>query len=212
MKKGSSLIELVIAIVVMGIAVTVLPIILTTVLQNNLHVKVVEDEIASGITRFKTITTGWWDENTKISKKILHVQSGDSELDSRPGLIEADGRRKFGDLNASSIGMDSNETAYSIDDIDDLDGNVSSYATASGNYPLNVTSTISVNYLNDTNNYANPITFDINVSNISVNSTNIKLITNQINIQNVDEDLNQTLIFRAIRANIGTSTWKERVF
>lgn len=215
MKKGSSMIELVIAIVVMGFAVSVLPVILTTVGNNNVHTKIIQDQISHEITRIKTISTGFWDENTIEDGYILLVTNGDDELNStRAGIVQADGRRKVGTLYASSnFGFDSSENKNDYNDIDDHNDTSISYTTTNENYPLDVNTSIIVNYLNDDADYIDPIiNFDFNQTKTENSSTNIKMITGITNITNASEDINVTVTLRTFRTNIGSNRWLDRTF
>ena len=211
MKKAASLIELVIAIVIMGIAVMTLPMMLNQTLKNNeftLH----QEVLLAARTKLGDILTYRWDENSLINDRIvvLPVTNGDSELDPsdeirRIGHIYAYKRRKF-DLtnNASTTFGDANVT-----DIDDFHGKTSILDGIEANLDyrftdLNMTTTVT--YISDNANYNDEnlsFTFETNTS---TPSTNIKMITLETTA------VDTTFTLRAYSANIGESELLRRPY
>ena len=177
LKKSSfTLIELVFAIVIVGIVVTSLPMLLSTTAKNtntNLQAKSFFNAYALVALMQATL----WDENnTKDDNyyKVLTADNGDSELKCiRNGVKELNnnsGANCATDYNKTSkIGPDTGENDVSkYDDIDDFNG----YETNTSNYIFDV----SVRYLDDKANYsAKNIYF--NEDDKNVNGTNMKFIT-----------------------------------
>jgi len=189
MKKASSLLELIIAIVVMGIAVISFPTVLMQTQSNNTFA--LQSEVLLGVrVKLGDILTYRWDENSLVDDKIfVLVTDGDSELNAtagttrRIGHVNADKRRKFSpDLNSSTpvanLGSDSGD----LDDIDDFDGSVETLqaTTESTNLDYRFTDyniTTSVVYVDDTANYSGTtLSFTLKDSNIS-HTSSIKMIT-----------------------------------
>ncbi len=218
MKKAFSMIELVISIVVMGMAMMTLPLMLTRI-QENSSFAMQQEAILMARTRIGNIITYPWDEHSTDSSFNVAVLDTDSlnykRIDSnnarRLGHVEQDKRRKFftDETNATTIGEDElNEIPDDIDDFDDKNGTLQGdkysafgYKTSEGN--MNISA--SVKYISDTP--ATPFNFD--TTGISgTGTTNIKMI--QIDLNNSLLDGNITL--RAFSSNIGANQLLRRTF
>ena len=148
MKKKSAftLIELILSMVIIGIAFTVLPKILQ--LASKVSVQNVREEaMYNAVAYIGLIKSTAWDENNTEVDDILHTNSGDYDCNNSTGyrIGGFDGSRNCkNDYNASiNLESDNND----LDDMDDFkDANISAENnTNSREYDLNVT----VNYVAD---------------------------------------------------------------
>ena len=220
MKKASSMIELVIAIVIMGIAMMTLPLMLTRV-QNNNAFAMQQEVLLAVKTKIGDITTFKWDENSILSTSnvaVLDVNNSDSELARFPdnnstrrvGHIDKNKRRKFFSTNrvATLPGNWSAGTAF--DDIDDFIGTVDFNATGGLDYRFDFNMTTDVGYISDDANYsANINDFLFNGTKLSnaSGSTNIKIITVTVRGEDISSFQLQTYSF-----NIGESRLLRRPY
>ena len=209
------MIELVIAIVVMGIAMMTLPMMLTTV-QNNNAFAMQQEAILMARTQLGDILTYPWDENSEDSSFNVAIldTSGDTDFNrtNRIGLVNEDKRRKFftTSTTATIIGADAGDIIP--DDIDDFNTNIKNLTNSADTnvtigYKISDSNmTISVNYVLDTTNY--PLTtFDFNTTSVGT-TTNIKMI--EVALKNSLLDNNITL--RAFSSNIGAGQLLRRTF
>jgi len=232
LRKASSMLELVIAIVVMGIAMMTLPLMLTRVQSNN-EFAMQQEAILMARTELGDILTYPWDENStdsSLNVGVLDTTNGDGNFSRYPdsnstrrkGHVKADKRRKFFTTPryaTSSLGQESGESIP--DDIDDF--NTSTDINLTTTHETNETNatlgykvsdsnmSISVRYLSDSTRYTNGIaTFDINTSATPpTGTTNLKLIS--VALKNtLLGDGNITL--RAFSANIGANQLLRRTF
>jgi len=202
LKKSSfSLIELVIAIIIVGIAVTSIPMLLNSSskgIENNLESSI----FYNAYSTLAIIENLYFDENnTKGDNyyKVLTADGGDSELKCiRKGTKELDNESgadcASDDNKTSHIGIDTGENANdstTFDDVDDFDG----YSiTNLANYNIDV----SVAYIQDNADYSAKNIF-YNDSLTPSNNTNIKEI--ELNI--TDKHGNLISIIRGKSFNIG---------
>ncbi len=98
MKKAVSLIELIIAIVIMGITVTALPSILTQADNSNIFA-LRQDAILAAKTKLKGVMSHEWDSTTfdpiDVKSYIVTTNSTNAQLISRAGLVPLSGRRSY---------------------------------------------------------------------------------------------------------------------
>ncbi len=215
MRSATSMIELVFAIVIMGIAVMSLPLILTQV-QNNNAFAMQQESILAAKAKIGDILTYEWDENSYDSNAshsfVLDTTNGDGELNAtvgtprRVGHVDTDYRRKFFPVatNASAIGADGGD----LDDVDDFNGISNPLTVTAGEgagaldyiFDLNLTTT--VNYSDDNATYSNsPLNgFALNFANAPATPTNIKVIS--VTVTGGE----QNITLRAFTCNIGEST------
>lgn len=215
MRSAMSMIELVFAIVIMGIAVMSLPLILTQV-QNNNAFAMQQEAILAAKAKIGDILTYEWDErsfsSTAQRSYVLDATNGDPELrrvgttNMRLGHVLAENRRKFFDVNttASAIGADGGD----LDDVDDFNGLANALVVTAGEdagtldyvFDLNLTTTI--NYGADTATYSNATLndFTFNPNNAPATPTNIKVIS--VTVSGGD----QNITLRAFTCNIGESS------
>ena len=224
MRKAASMIELVIAIVVMGIAMMTLPMMLTTVQSNNTFA-MQQEAILIARTQMGDIITYPWDEHsTDASFNFAVLDTNSSDLASsiykrdpndssmrRIGHIKGNKRRKFFSTKTyASTTLGQEGTNY--DDIDDFNSKVKSLsdtgdANATLGYKLykDLNMSVSVKYISDTNSTA---IFDFNKTSTPTGSTNIKMI--EVSLINSQLDGNMTL--RAFSCNIGANRLLRRTF
>lgn len=213
LRKASSMIELVIAIVIMGIAVMTLPLMLERVQANNAFA-MQQEAILAAKTQLGDMITYPWDENSLKNNvvAVLDTQSASYQREvnttRRIGHVKQDKRRKFfnNTTNASVIGTATNN----IIDIADFDTDVAELnklnaadADFAGtlDYRFDFNMTTSVRYIND-----NPVNFVFSDANISTTS-NIKMITVTLQGDNIS-----TFQLRAYSSNIGESELLRRSY
>ncbi len=209
-----SMIELVFAIVIMGIAVMSLPLILTQV-QNNNAFAMQQEAILAAKAKIGDILTYEWDENSydPVASRsfVLDTVNGDGELNAtagtprRVGHIDVDYRRKFFPVAtfASPIRRDGGD----LDDVDDFNNTVttiSATAETAGtglDYVYTLTMNPTINYARDTATYSKTILddFTFNPDNAPASPTNIKAIS--VTVSGGD----QNITLRAFTCNIGES-------
>ena len=202
LKKSSfSLIELVVAIVVIGIVVTAIPMLLSNV-SNNQETNLQEKSFFNAFALVTLIQTQEWDENnTKGDNyyKVLTSDNGDGNLTCiRKGVKQLDndsGAICATDNNKTSvIGVDADENKSdesTFDDIDDFDG----YSTIVSD--INIT--VKVNYVDDKTDYSSKNIFFNELANKTQDS-NIKRM--ELNITNKDTK-EVIAILRYFASNIG---------
>ena len=201
LKKSSfSLIELVVAIVVIGIVVTAIPMLLSNV-SNNQETNLQEKSFFNAFALVTLIQTQEWDENnTKGDNyyKVLTSDNGDGNLTCiRKGVKQLDndsGAICATDNNKTSvIGVDADENKSdesTFDDMDDFDG----YSTVVSD--INIT--VKVKYVDDKTDYSSKNIFFNELSNSQ--DSNIKRM--ELNITNKDTK-EVIAILRYFASNIG---------
>lgn len=214
-RGGFTLIELVVAIVVMAIALMSVPLLLSQTSKSDAF-SINQEAILAGATKIGNILTYPWDDKLVgqlAVKYILDVSNGDNELDRsaadpnrRIGNFKANYRRKFNtnETNASlTLGRatDTNTTAYN--DIDDFNGVTESITNGGvGDYLKDFNLTTTVNYIDDNATYSSSPTLNINLNTAATAaSTNIKLVEVQVTDTTSNE---QITTLRAFSANIGS--------
>ena len=221
MKKGFSLIEVVLAIVIIAISMMSVPMLLKQSSKSN-EFSIIQESILATSTKLGNILSYSWDKNSYDASnailRTLDVKNGDSELDRvigsndnnlRIGHIFYDGRRRFFDF--SSIGRvypDNivNAAKVSINDFH----NQTSTISGGGAYDYK-DSSISIKsaiyYISDNANYNNqninftfttPTNRPITTANYS---TNIKMIV----MTTTSPLLGHSLTLRTFESNIGQS-------
>jgi type II secretory pathway pseudopilin PulG len=198
-KYSFTLIEIIIAMIVVGIAVTAIPMLLNTS-SDNLSTSLKEDSFFNAYSTISLIQTLNWDENnTKNDNyyKVLTSFNGDSELKcERKGTKQLDNKSggDCSDDTVSYIGIDNGEDKDDVttfDDIDDFNGykidNLSKYKMK-----------IAVYYIDDTADYSKKNIFFNNNKKVTHDS-NIK----QIELNITDKNDKVFSIFRFESCNIG---------
>ncbi len=234
-KKAFTLIEAVLTIIVVAIAVSAVPFIVTQV-QKSSDFSIMQESLFASMTKMNTIFTYRWDENASddpSSNNTLFVQAvytdGDTELDDannhsgfRIGHIKSNGRKKFFTLEERTAtpksrfgaGKEENETSNSssYDDIDDFDGEHFTLDISDGgsvDYKRNLDMNISVNYISDEADYSSEdLTFSLNKTPLS-NTTNIKLIKIETNTSMSGKDMK--FVLYGFVSNLGESDIYHRI-
>ena len=232
MRNAIAMIELIFAIVIMGIVLLSAPTLISTASQSGL-VAVQQEAIAASASEIGMILTRDWDEagtDETTESPILIVNNGDAELEMvlapdgnssgrRAGTPETSSRKSFSSIsnverNATLAGAF--ETEGDDDDIDDFDTDT---ITLTGTkYALGDLADVSINintvvtYISDTPSAGtyNSETLTLNnpFDNNVTGTSNIKSITAQTSSTNLDTSIR----LQAFGCNIGTYTIKTRSF
>jgi hypothetical protein len=225
MRKGISLIELVLAIVVVAISVMSVPMMLQQGAKND-NFSMMQEAILAARTKMGNILSYQWDDNARDGNnsegrlRVLDVYNGNSALDRNNTYY--DERRighVFGDLRRKMMATPtypSSNVDTNISDINDFDGLSATLAwsaasTATDNFDyldrdLNLTT--HVYYISDTpvggTDYnSTTISFALDPSTKSsitnnANSTSIKMVELEVTSTNY-----QTFVFRTFSCNLG---------
>ncbi len=226
-RPAIAMIELIFAIVVMGIVMMSAPMLISTA-QKTTTVALQQEGINEAVSRVSMILTHEWDDNTTSDScrpPVLHVSSsGDSELNMasnarRIGVPTNSDARTFkcgtDEFNASvSLGMEGTDK----DDIDDFT-NTSIFEELSGTGGVNyieqdtVSISTSVYYSSDTANYnSTSINYNFNPASAPGSSTNIKTISVTLTSTSTASELNKTIVLNAFSCNTGGYKFDYRVF
>jgi Tfp pilus assembly protein PilV len=232
-KKGIAMIELIFAIVVIGIVLLSTPLLIQQSINSG-YIALQQEAIAEASTHTAILLSKHWDEedanNTAGVAPIIQLTNEvagspfalagivDVNLSSRTTAVGED------NLTASTIGPDWNETSSDrFDDIDDynnqslgitlFNGEVADIST--GAYvDQNITITTTVTFANDrpVSNFNQPnIDAGNNIYNnqdISPRDSNIKFVKVRLTSNNTDvPELNKSIILNAFSCNIGTYTF-----
>ncbi|MCF6244247.1 MAG: type II secretion system protein [Sulfurovum sp.] len=237
-RPAIAMIELIFAIVIMGIVMMSAPMLISTASKSG-YVALQQEGINEAASRINMIMGYAWDENNTNDTyipPILHVTHGASDLNvsdnntsRRTGTPEESQRTYIlSDLNNSnlfatppaSLGKDGNASEIE-DDMDDFIGNISltEVATASIDYieKASININTNVSYIKDnptgtaTNYNAKTISFEPFRAE-STGSTNIKFINVTLTSSAGVDELNKTIVLKAFSSNIGGYTLKERTF
>ena len=231
-RKALAMIELIFAIVIMGLALMSAPMLISQAKIGGLSV-VQQEAIAACATEVGMIMTRAWDEadtNESDNGPILVVQEDIAALNENGttgkrigipqpasrGFLTSDGRR----LNASSI---ANEDVNEYDDIDDFDGKTttlnseSTTSTEEGDYIDNSLQMVTtVNYIKTTTTddtyTSTTVNFNSPFSNGSTTTTNVKAISTNVTSGSHSDVLDTNITLKAFMCNIGTYTLETRTF
>ncbi len=205
-KYSFSLLELVVAMVIVGISVASIPMLLNTV-SNNFSTSSKESSFFNAYALLNLIQKENWDQNnTKGDNyyKVLTSTNGDVALKCpRNGVLQLNNNSgaecATADNNTSAIGPDGGEITISdYNDIDDFNG----YSTTVDGYSLSV----SVFYVADNANY-NSKTIFFNQTNTPLShDSNIKLINVDVN----DSAGNLVAKLKYFSSNIGMVSIESR--
>ena len=225
-RSAIAMIELIFAIVVMGIALMSAPMLIATASKST-TVALQQEGINEAASRVSMILTYPWDQNDTNDScipPVLHVVNGDNELNEstanrRIGVPVGSNSRTFKwcngtELNASPIGKEGNE----IDDQDDFDGttvHLTADATGSGGTDYIEQTTIDINttvsYIGDSANYASK-SFSYTPQSGSGSSTNIKEIQVTLTSSSSETELQKNITLKAFSCNIGGIEYAHREF
>ena len=226
-RPAIAMLELIFAIVIMGIVLMSAPMLISTAAKTT-SVVLQQEGINQASSRINMILTYPWDQNDTNDScipPVLHVTNGDSELD-----INASTKRRLGvplgsnshtskcgniELNASlALGV---EVAGIFDDIDDfISVNTLLDMGGAGGQDYLEQGTVriatNVDYLQDNTTYnVASIDFFPNVSAAANTSTNIKRISVVITSTSPADTLEKTITLNAFSANIGGIEYESRL-
>ncbi len=226
-KKGFTFIELIVAIVVIGIALMSVPLLLSQSSRSD-EFSINQEAILAATTKMGDILTyPWNDTNSSGILQVFDVTHGDSQLNRYPdinstrriGHFKENFRRKFYDNsdniehNASiTLGLESHDHG-DFNDIDDFnDTNFSVASGGLGDYIQDLNLSVRVFYIrnNDVNYSQSPVLNfgDINTTS-HIPSTNIKMV--EVNVS--DGHTNQIITtLKAFSCNIGSYQLLYRTF
>ena len=225
-RPAIAMIELIFAIVVMGIVMMSAPMLISTATQS-VSVALQQEGINEGSSRVSMIMTYAWDENDTNDScipPVLLTTVGDSELNitanhRRIGVPASSNSRTFlcgaRELNASTtLGSEAGEVVE--DDLDDFsDTSLVLDTTGAGGKDYIETGTVNlatnVNYIVDDANYSNA-TITYTPGGTSGGTTNIKSITVIVTSTSSASELKKNITLKAFSCNIGGYEFESRVF
>ena len=237
LRPAIAMIELIFAIVVMGIVMLSVPQLLSTASQSG-YVAIQQEAINEASTKVNIIMGYDWDENNTQdgNRTVLFTTDGDAELNAtqgppytrRAGTPKSSYRTFTGHggltLKASAIGKDLDDMNQT-DDMDDFNGiggtllfeenaGASDYIERA-TVILNSTVSYISDAENDSGTYTNPgdnnLRFDLNTTAFPAGqTTNIKHIQVRLTSDSGVSELNKTIILHAFSCNIGTYKLEER--
>ncbi|MBD3788773.1 MAG: type II secretion system protein [Campylobacterales bacterium] len=228
LRPAIGMIELIFAIMVMGIVLLPVPMLLQQATESG-FVAIQQEGINEAASQTNMVLGYHWDENDTDERyidPILSVIAGDSNLnefnntgrrigtpqESKRSFVRDDSQR----FVASVLGSDSNDS----DDMDDFIGswhlwlaeNVTNHSDYAERTTINIATT--VNYINDTvagGYQGTDITFSPSWANAG-GTTNIKHIQVTLTSTSGTDELNKTIILHAFSSNIGGTMLEERRF
>lgn len=230
LRPAIAMIELIFALVIMGITLLSAPLILNMSIQSS-NVAMQQESIAAAASQISLVLTHPWDEGTATTITgfgILNVAAGDSELSPATRLsadTNASYSRRYNDPGLGQTGTASLPGNFGegkdtisdndIDDFDDVTRRVTLYSASEisklsqneGEYLKNNQFNLStiVNYGNDSANYANANVQFNNPFLIAANSTNIKLVTVTLRDDTGETEHSQSITMHGFACNIGNA-------
>lgn len=215
-RKAIAMIELIFAIVVMGIAMLSIPMIMTQSSRGG-DSAMMQESVAAVSSEIQMIMSRAWDEGNTIASlgsPILSTQSGN--FATRAGLNPASRTTQSTNgliLAASAIGTDEPNGS---DDIDDFNGVTNNFTVYNGvqqqshlgeyiDTQINMGATVA--YANDAIVLAQTVNFNYNPALVTAGTTNIKRISvNLTTANNQDAALAaKNITLNAFSCNIGTA-------
>jgi len=237
-RRGIAMLELVFAIVIMGIVLMSAPMLVSQASKASL-MGTQQEAIAALSTNMGMILTRHWDANDtneSLSSPILQTDSTTTLLNEqvllgvptgiRAGMVLG-GSRSF----LSSLGgrlratPPANFVDGNFDDIDDYDGKVDKLVNEvttsieEGDYvDKNMRFTTTVSYISDAPTSGGYDTATVTLNNpfgntiAPPNTSHIKMVTINASTNNVATELQKNITLRAFSCNIGSYTLEERSF
>lgn len=231
MRPAVAMLELIFAIVIMGIILMSAPMLISTAAKSG-YVAIQQEAINEAASKVNMIMGYQWDENDvqeEYIDPILRVTGGHADLEEagttgrRTGtpeesyrtFVRSDGVDNLAASAPSDLGLDGTETIE--DDMDDFDGNstLALIQTSTIDYIEDET-TININ--TDVSYASDSVGGGYNQSSItytpftaSGGTTNIKAITVTLTSSSAAEELNEKkIILRAFSCNIGGYKLEEK--
>ena len=233
LRPAIAMIELIFAIVIMGITMMSAPMLISTATQST-YVAMQQEGINEAATQVSIIMGYAWDENNTDDTyvPILHVTNGDDELEEVPTTARRKGTPNesqrtfiFADANTSNLfastALGSDGAGEVPDDVDDFIGDISLTqigGTASIDYIEKTTVNINtaVGYINDTANYdsgSGTITFVPGALSGGGTSNIKEIVVTLTSTDTANADvLAKNIVLRAFSCNIGAYQLEERTF
>lgn len=235
MRPAIAMIELIFAIVVMGIILMSAPQLISTATKSG-YVAIQQEAINEAASRVNMIMGYHWDENsadetaldpilqtaspvTALAESVYIDGNGTGRrigtpLESYRSFVKPDGSRPTATA-AGTLGSDGIEN-----DMDDFIGtiglNLAGTGTGTNYIEKNVTIDTTVSYISDNTNYnpaGNTINFDADFTQTLGTTTNIKRISTTLTSDAASPDeLDKTIILHAFSCNIGGYKLEERDF
>lgn len=231
------MIELIFAIVIIGIISVSIP---TIMINNakNVESNLIQEAILIVATKTGQVLTYPWDENSRdpfssvlaktealnINESTVETELNRNISDYRRGHFQQALRRKLTPINNirsatddTLLGLDTNETIS--DDLDDFDGQsvVITHITEDG-YKHDYNLSATVIYIDDNANYAaaggaTALTFNFSNTDV-VRATNIKMV--ELDVRARDNAGNwptqPDILFRSFASNIGETDYYKRTY
>lgn len=220
LRPAVAMIELIFALVIMGIVLMSAPQMISTATKSS-YVTIQQESISEAASQVNMILGYHWDEqdtNESFIDPILSVNAGDSELNvsgttgkrkgtpssSERSFVRNDGQHDIPATPASDLGTEGTEPIE--DDMDDFEGKTT-HLTLEGSYAGNTeTTTIEINstvfYLNDAANY-NSALITYSPTTPQSDSTNIKGIGVNVSSTSDAEELDKLIVLWAFSCNVG---------
>ena len=235
LRPAIAMIELIFAIVIMGIILMSAPMLISTAAKSG-YVAIQQEAINEAASRVNMIMGYHWDENSAdetVLDPILQTASPVTDLaestyidgngtgrrigtplESYRSFVRPDGSR-LTTTAAGTLGNDGIEN-----DVDDFIGTIGLTLAGLGtgiNYiEKNVTIVTDIAYITDATDYnpaGNTINFDANFTQTSATTTSIKRISTTLTSDAASPDeLDKTIILHAFSCNIGGYKLEERDF
>jgi len=224
MRPAIAMLELIFAIVIMGIILMSAPQLISTATKSG-YVAIQQEAINEAASQVNMIMGYHWDENDADEKYIdpILASTGDTDLDeegttgrrlgtpkeSYRAFVRSDGQR----FNASALGGDLGDTEE--DDIDDFEGDSrlieieAAVADTVEKTTIKINKTIS--YSADEADYTQS-SFTYDPFSASGGTTNIKSITVTVTSDSGQDELEKKIILRGFSCNIGGYKLVERNF
>ncbi len=229
MRRAIAMIELIFAIVIIGIALLAAPQLLATTSKST-QVGIQQEAINEAASYVNMILTYPWDENdsNESDQPVLHVTNGDLELDDQgngrrigvpPGASRVFRFYSGGDKNASSsLGLEAGES--SPNDLDDFNGQTQTLvydSSGSGGVDYLEKTTVqmatSIQYVSDSANYAQQsFNYNLPTSALGTGTSNIKEIAVTLTSSSSSPELQKTIVLRAFGCNVGSYEYAHRTY
>ena len=212
-RKAVAMIELIFAIVVMGIAMLAIPMITT---QSNKAVEsaMMQESISTAASQIQMIMARQWDQSDvnilTEPRPILATNSVNFTI--RGGLNSPTGSRKDDGISSATVSADFDDGDGGLNDIDDYNGistllnSIVDSTTSAGDYidkDMNMTSTVS--YVSDAMILGPATTFNYDPSGaVPAGTTNIKRIS--VTLKSDEPTFaDKEITLNAFSCNIGTT-------
>lgn len=220
-RSAFTMIELVISIVVMGIALMSIPTILQQVSKSD-EFSMTQEAILATMTKVSNILTYKWDENSSsagLNKVISAGSTAELDINSttfkRRGHFAYNGRRMSDDLNKTATNTSDAEWGNAaLDDIDDFDGTSDDVSliidtAADIEYLLDLNLTVSIGYIQDNDFYGG--NYDNTVIEFTMGTPSGTSNIKEINVT-AEKDSETVTMLRAYSCNIGENSYQRRDF